>query len=220
MDDNRFPFGTVIPDELRKWVVSRSYTPRSFIVRAEEPADEFFYIVSGRIQVFYLMENSWIQTVRFYSGGDIMGDLELFQPDSYSCFVQALSEVTCLAVPMERLREYLNSRPDLLWRMGRSVALKLQESGVVQAVRMRYPLKSRLAYYLVTLEDLKGKSDRHIREMRADSLTELSHLMGCSYRHLTRTLREMEESGLIRRIKREILLTDPGALRRLSESLE
>ena len=216
---NIFPFGPEIPDKLSRIVQKKHYSSGTILFRAEEVASQFYHILSGRVQIFYLMENSWVHTIRFYKSGDIMGDLELFHPGKYGCFSQAVNDVTCLEIPLESLRNYMDGQPALLWEMGRSIAVKLEKTGMIQAARMRYPLRNRLASYFLMMDQFQ-EADAAYQELHTDSLIELAALIGCSYRHLTRTLKEMEQEGLLKRGKGRLVLLDRPGLNLLAAEME
>ncbi len=214
-----FPAGPVVPDELKGIVKEIHYAPGSILFRPEDPAEKFYYILSGRLQIFYLMQNSWVHTIRFYKSGDMMGDLELFYPDLHDCFSRTITKSVCLEIPMEKLRTYLNSHPELLWEMGRSIAEKLRKNGMIQAAWMRYPLRNRLASYFLMMDQLQ-EQDKVYQELHTDSYNELAALLGCSYRHLSRTMGDMEKDGLIRKGRKKLDLTDRSRLRELAGEME
>ena len=210
-----FPVGPIIPNELKGIVKEKNYSSGSILFRPEDPAEKFYYILSGRLQIFFLMENSWVHTIRFYKSGDMMGDLELFYPDSHDCFSRTVTDAVCLEIPMDKLRIYLNGHTELLWEMGRSIAEKLKKNGMIQAARMRYPLRTRLAAYFLMMDQLQ-EQDKVFQELHADSYIELAALLGCSYRHLSRTMGDMERTGLIQKGRNKLVLIDKGRLEELA----
>ncbi len=78
------------------------------------------------------------------------------------------------------------------------LAAKLEQASASAAQNLLYPLSERLIDYM-----LKAQPGGVFSE----SLTATSELLGVSYRHLLRTLKRLEERGLVQRVSGGYRLT-------------
>lgn len=76
-----------------------------------------------------------------------------------------------------------------------------------------YPLINRLASYLV--ENLTEKN--YI--VLDSSFSEIAQFLGTTYRHLNRTLKELEEKSIIKCDNKTVSILDENKLRELSKNL-
>lgn len=80
-------------DILRCWQI-KHYPPQDLILRQGEVCDDFSLIIKGEVDVFTTAEDGRKYSQAQYKKGDILGELEIFQPRQYICSVRSLSEVT------------------------------------------------------------------------------------------------------------------------------
>jgi CRP-like cAMP-binding protein len=164
------------------------------------------------------MENGQSMLVRFYQHFQVMGDVELFLESPAISSVQAITPVRCLGIPMEMMKLEVKSNNALLNRLGRALARKLESFNITSAINQNYPLETRLASYLsVIYPEYETSSDKD--ELETENLEEMAEFLGCSYRHLTRTLKALNERGIIEKTRSRIRILDPAELNKLSRDL-
>jgi CRP/FNR family transcriptional regulator, putaive post-exponential-phase nitrogen-starvation regulator len=195
------------------------YEAGEFIFRAGERREWFFLYVEGRSKVYRVMENGEIMLVRFYKPFQLLGDLELFLESHSISSVKAISKVCCLRLPFELIKEEMKHNIPLLNHLARGLAEKLASFNTTAAVNQHYTMDIRLAAYLsmIYLEGDKYKESRE--EMETENLSEMADFLGCSYRHLTRTLESFKKNGLIEKKGHKIKILDPEALKKRSRDI-
>ena len=140
--------------------------------------------------------------LRRYEAGEAM-----VRQDEAMDTVTALSQVDCVAVPMERNREVLLGCLPFVLRMGQEVSGKLKYSSHAHTVSALYTSEERLCSYL-----LMAERDGIIREY----LTEVAQSVGISYRHVFRILGELCREGILERTEAGFRILDRERLRQRS----
>ena len=149
------------------------------------------YLLSGRFRVFRSLSNGREMMYRIYLPGSVIGDIEFFTGgDSASCSVQCIEPAATLSLKMEKLRSKPETAPQFIFELGKGIARKLHENSVSEALNALYPLEVRLAHYFLTFTD---------PGLQAQTLGQLAGWMGCSYRHLTRSLSGLASRGAIQK---------------------
>ncbi|MBN2656302.1 MAG: cyclic nucleotide-binding domain-containing protein [Spirochaetales bacterium] len=215
---NRYGLRKLLPPEVIENLKVLHYRAGEHVVRSDEYLEYLYFFVEGKGKVYSLQENGKSLLVRFYSPPDVIGDVELFSDRRSVCNLQAISEVTCLAIEMKKMQEVCRNNPPLLEYFCRSLSGKLQNFNISSAINLTYPLENRLASYLFAISE-KGEDETTIDRIYTDNLTELADLLGTSYRHLTRTIRDFAERGIIVKKKRRIEILDGEQLKDMAREI-
>ncbi len=162
------------------------------IARQGEPLTSLYVFLSGRAKVVRLMENGRAMLHDFYQEVALLGDLELCGGDlTARTTVRAVTDAWLIGFSLEGRREKMLSDARFLRLMCRELAGKLERSSESAAQNLLYPLADRLMAYMT-----KAQSGGVFSE----NLTTTAEILGVSYRHLLRTLRDFEEEGRILRV--------------------
>ncbi|HCL4558911.1 helix-turn-helix domain-containing protein [Clostridium botulinum] len=118
-----------------------------------------------------------------------------------------------IAIPTAILREKYFDNIKLLHHLVDSLSEKLY--GIINnsSYNFVYPLINRLSSYLV---------EQHIDEnyiILNSSYLEIAQFLGTTYRHLNRTLKEMESRSIIRCDDKKIHILDIDQLRELAKNI-
>ena len=166
----------------------RNWQKGEFICREGEPLGRIYYLFSGKCRVFRNLNQGRTILYRIYLPGSVIGDIEVFADINASCSVQCMSDAITLSLDIGSIRENRRGYSDMLFRLGAGLARKMHENGVNESINTTFPLETRLAHYYLSFTD---------PDLQADRLSQLADWMGCSYRHLTRSLRRLAETGAI-----------------------
>ncbi|MDC7225454.1 MAG: cyclic nucleotide-binding domain-containing protein [Spirochaetales bacterium] len=167
-----------------------SWQKGEFLCMEGDDLNLMHYLETGRFRIFRTLENGREMLYRIYLPGSVIGDIEVFSGiNAASCSVQCIENAETLSMPMKLLQENPAGSGELLYILGRGIARKLHENSVSEAVNTIYPLEVRLAHYFLSFED---------PELQAGTLGQLAGWMGCSYRHLTRSLAGLRRKSAIR----------------------
>jgi CRP/FNR family putative post-exponential-phase nitrogen-starvation transcriptional regulator len=169
-----------------------------FICQEGEPLKYILFFVEGRAKVFTTLKNGKSLLLCFYDSFKVLGDLEFLNYKNAATNVQAIMDSFCIGIPLEKARAVLMQDANFLRFLCESLGEKLNRCSRNSSINLLYPLENRLASYVVAA----GERDVMIHLGRIcffENLTELSELLGTSYRHLLRTLEAMIEKRILMR---------------------
>mgnify|MGYP003397546323 FL=1 len=169
------------------------FNKRDLIFKEGTEISHLMFFVEGKAKVYMTLENGKLILISFYKELDTLGDLEFVTNDVASCNVEAIEPCVCLGIPINILKDRYNEDTKLLQFLCTSVAQKLKRSSKNSSINLLYPLESRLASYIISIG---VKEDNPIFRFD-ETLTVLSELLGASYRHLHRTLTNLEHKKVL-----------------------
>ena len=185
----------------------RRYEAGEAMARQNEAMDALLFVRSGNAKVCINARNGRHLIICYYISSGILGVVELLTEAQAMDTVTALSQVDCVAVPMERNREALLGCLPFVLRMGQEVSAKLKYSSRAHTVSALYTSEERLCSYL-----LMAERDGIVREY----LTEVAQSVGVSYRHVFRILGELCREGILERTEAGFRILDRERLRQRS----
>lgn len=189
-----------------------------FICRESEDINYLYFFVQGKAKVYKTLSNGKSLLLCFYQGFKVLGDVELFNYKAASANVEVIEDTYCIGILMEKVREYLLNDAGFLRFICSSLGDKLDRCSKNSSINLLYPLENRLAgYILVAGEAILNDGKRQIEF--AENLTEISELLGTSYRHLLRTLDILCAKGAIKRNRNHFEVADIKVLKDLSADL-
>lgn len=215
---NRYSLRTFLPKQVIEQLKLFTYRAGDHIVHSDEYLDYMFFFVEGKGKVYSLQENGKSLLVGFYTPLDIIGDVELFSDRRSVCNLQAIEDSVCLAIEMKKMQETCRDNAPLLEYFCRSLSGKLQDFNINSAINLTYPLENRLAGYLMAISE-SNEQTKQASRIYTENLTELADLLGTSYRHLTRTIKDFNEKGIIEKKKRHIKIVDWNKLKELAREI-
>lgn len=182
------------------------YEKGEFVCAEGQPFERLLFVLKGTAKACFTMENGKSLLLSFYRSGGIMGDIELMLDEwKAKASVQAVTTFQCIAIPFSSNRTALRSNAEFLNRIGTGLARKLEISSRNSAVNSLYPLEARLCSYVeATSKD----------SLFSEKLTEVSELLGSSYRNLLRSLQKLCRQGTLEKRKDGYYIVDRRALHR------
>jgi CRP-like cAMP-binding protein len=163
------------------------FKKNEYICRAGEALDYFLFFVEGKAKVNNPLSNGKSLLLCFYEGFRVLGDLEIINGKNASNNVQVIEDAYCLGLPIEYVKAKLLRDSKFLKYICTSLGEKLERLSKNSSINLLYPLENRLASYIFAAGD--RIENRGIKRIELnENLTEVSELLGTSYRHLLRTL--------------------------------
>ncbi len=190
-----------------------------YIAKSDVKLTHFYFYVQGKSKVFLTLENGNSLLCRFYHPPEIVGDVELFSGKTYTCNLQALTEVTCIGMRMNEFRKAAESNSRLLAMICRTLGNKLANFNIISAVNQNYTLEERLASYLMAVTKQDTSTESMVDEIYTDNLTELADLLGASYRHLTRTIKMFLDRRIIIKKGKKLIIADRPKLQAIAKDI-
>lgn len=189
------------------------YEKDECIFKAETSLEYYYLLVDGKIKISYLFENGKSMILKFYKPFNTIGDLELLKNLPITCDIEATEDTYLIAISSDILRKSYLDNPNFLHHLVESLSEKLYATINNSSYNFVYPLINRLSSYLV--EHLTDKDYIVLNS----SFLEIAEFLGTTYRHLNRTLKELEEKSIIKYKDKIIYVLDEDKLRKLSKNL-
>ncbi len=186
------------------------------VYQTGEALQKVHILVKGKLKIFFLQENGSIYLIGFNKDFAILGDLELFEDYPLHNEVAAMEPSILIEIDKDELLRTCWDYPPFLRFLIKHVSRKFHSSSVKANALSLYPLESRLAAYLLTVYTDENQSVSFVKTNR---YTDLANLLGCSYRHLHRTLQDFVAKGWIEKSGRQIRILDPEVLQELAKDI-
>lgn len=177
--------------------------------------DHLYFILEGKVKLSLIHQDGNVTLVQYYEPGDILGELELLGMRQQSQTIEAVGNVTCLALPFEQCKDLMLSDANFLQNLCRLIAGKMQRSVNKLVSIQTFPLENRLASYFLQKEDEVGYGQwMHVK------LTDLAQYLGASYRHLSRVVKDFDEAGWIEKERTKMRVLRREGLYELARQME
>ena len=177
--------------------------------------DHLYFILEGKVKLSLIHQDGNVTLVQYYEPGDILGELELLGMRQQSQTIEAVGDVTCLALPFEECKDIMLEDTKFLQNLCRLIAGKMQRSVNKLVGIQTYPLENRLASYFIQKEKEVGKDQwMHVK------LTDLAQYLGTSYRHLSRVIKDFDDAGWIKKERTKMRVLKRGPLEDLLHQME
>ena len=163
------------------------------------------FMVEGGAKVFTMLDNGKIYLLRIEHPMMVYGEMEVMMADTYNANVEALNGCRCLAIPVTYIRKNCLESPEFLTYVIRSLSLRLDKISNMSTTNLLLPLKNKFASYL------RAHTYRGEAYIDSSFLNVADHL-GTTYRHLSRTMAELEEEGVYERRGKHFVILDEALL--------
>jgi len=199
-------------------MVVKDYAPSQYVLREGEPALQSSFVISGFVYRHKIVADGGRQIVAIHLTGDFV-DLQHIMLDKADHNVQALTPATLVQFSSEHLLDLAYRYPDIgkaLWLESLIESATFRE-WVVNVGRRN--ARTRTAHLLCELgirREAAGLGQRNSYELPMTQ-EQLGDSLGLTSVHVNRTLRLLEEEGLIRRSKRAVNVTDWYGLQRAGD---
>jgi len=204
-----------LPDEVRA-AIAGAAIPRHFeagqvIYLEGEPATALYILESGWVKATRMSPEGREQAMLFLKSGEIFGDVAVFTDTSYPGTVVALEPVNVWVIQKSAILELVARYPELaqavIRRLGERV---LYYVGLVEDLSLR-SVEARLANTLLKHAEMSG--GRLAVPRRAwTTFDEMATRLGTVRDVLSRALRTLDDEGLLRVERHEIVILDPHGL--------
>ena len=189
----------------------RSYPRNACILRAGELTDALYIVLSGRARVLIDDGEGREVILNVIGPNEFFGEMSLIDERPRSASVSALDACEVIYISKSAFMICLEGNFEAAMLMLRSVVGRLREADSKIASLALMDVYGRVARLL--MENAREVDGRWIVEPGSE---QISRMVGASREMVSRVLKEMRDSGLIRRDKRKIIVLDRGSMGRRS----
>lgn len=180
------------------------------IFEGVEPSS-LYYLFSGKAKLYLTKANGKTVLIRFINAPSFIGEVELLGDEKEALSIKALERCRCFSVPLGALQQRLLGDAVFLRKMTSYLLRVSSESTEKIAGSSSFPLKNRLASFI-----LSASTDGRYRVRH----TEAADYLGVSYRHLLFVFGEFVSAGVLKKEKGGFEIQDRAALRALEQQME
>ena len=186
----------------------RHFSRDEIVFHRDDDAGQVFLIVAGTVKVSVPDDTGREVVIALERGGDVFGELALFDDAKRSATVTAITDTSALALARSEFMSVLEANPDAMRRMLGLLAKTVRRStGHVEDL-VFLDLAGRLAKCLLDISDAAGVD-------RVDMTQEdLASFVGAARVSVNRVLADFESRGAISIARRHIGIVDRELLRK------
>lgn len=213
----KYKIGSLFSTDLSQEMNLFHFDQNEIIYADGDEVDYFYFFVDGKAKVYSTLSNGKSLLLSFYEPLRVLGDIESINQSPVTVNVKTISEVYCIGLKMSVLQQHLKTDATFLHFLCSNLSDKLNRCSKNASINQLYPLENRLASYIIGIDTKAFKTNETLTFY--DSLTEISELLGTSYRHLLRTIRSFTEDGILEKTHSGYKVIDRSALKALEIEL-
>ncbi len=189
-------------------LVPRELKKGEQIFTAGSDATGFYSIESGKVKVYRESLAGKEQIIHIFEGGDIFGEVPVFQGTRYPASAVTLTKASLLYFPRDRFEKVIREDPDLAMSMLALLSGRLRQLVNQSAALSLSEVPARLASYLLLL---RSTQNSNILELDLPKGLIASYL-GTIQETLSRVFKKMSEQGLIKVERKTVEIIDEATL--------
>jgi CRP-like cAMP-binding protein len=189
--------------------VLRNFRRGQVIYFPTEPGRSVLLLARGRVKIKALTPEGKETIFAFIEEGELFGELALLDEAPRNEYAEAVGEVRVVALLREDLLWLMGQRPDVALSLTKLVGLRRRRIENRLRNLLFRSTRERLLGLLQELLDSHGQPNGAGWEIRLQlSHQELANLIGATRETVTLTLGQLQREGLIRVLRRRLLVLD------------
>ncbi len=186
---------------------------RQLLFLEGDRATGFFILLSGSIRIFRSSRDGLEYTLHRIRPGQMFAEAAIFEQGTFPASAVATEESRVLYIPRDPFFALIRSSPEIAVKIMGALSAWLRDfADKLESLSMKGVL-ARLAEYLLHL----GKDSGSWRFVLPTTKTEIARELGTVSETLSRSLRKLQDQGVIFVEGPEIRITDPKRLRMIAE---
>ena len=203
-------------ERLAEAMVCNRFAPRERVILEGEPAPGFYYLRSGKARIYRTGADGREQSFRIVSAGDTFGEVPVFDASPNPASVEALSDCEVVLIPTAAVIDIIGRHPEVAVPLLVHFAKRLRSfTELVEQISLQ-TVPSRIARYLYQVAREEGVStEEGVVIARDITQQDLASLVGSVREVVSRSLKMLEDEGIILIRRKEMVILDLGALREM-----
>jgi CRP/FNR family transcriptional regulator, cyclic AMP receptor protein len=194
-------------------VRERSYPKGSVILFQDDPGDSLFILRSGRVKVVLIGEDGREVILGVLEPGAHFGELALIDDQPRSAHVIAMEDAQLLVLRREDFRRRVDANPSVAWALLQELSKRLRRADEKIGGLVLLDVPGRIARLLLDLA-AEGGSETIDKVLTHQTIAQM---IGASRETVSRSMKDFQESGLIRVERRRIAIGDREALEKRAQ---
>lgn len=203
-------------DRLAGEMICTRHAARDRIITEGLPAPGFYFLRSGKARIFRTGADGREQSFRIVSSGDTFGEVPVFDARPNPASVEALTECEVILIPTAAVIDTIGRYPEVAVPLLVHFARRLRSfTELVEQISLQ-TVPSRIARYLYQVAREEGvQTEEGVVIARDITQQDLASLVGSVREVVSRSLKVMEDEGIVVIRRREMVIRDLAALREM-----
>lgn len=186
----------------------RSYPAGQVILQQDALGDSLYVLIDGQVKVVLIGEDGREVILSVLGPGAVFGEMSLLDDEPRSAHVISMAPCNVLTLHRLAFRERLYASPDLCMAVLAGLSKRLRRADERIRALSLLDVNGRVAHLLLQQAADAG-SDTFPRRLTHQTMAEL---IGASRETVSRTLRHLEERGVVAVNRRQVTILDRAAL--------
>ena len=195
-----------LPEDVLEAIVSEAHDRNlqrgDIIFREDDPPDELYIVLSGRIAIVNKSIDGRESMVALMEPGDLFGEMGLFDGKGRSAQARALEDSVVTCVPYQPVRPLYEDTPIYLWQVIEMLAGRLRNMDEALADSVFLDVTGRTAKKLL---ELAGESEEFSLPITQE---ELAGMVGASRERVNKAIAAFVRLGWIEQMDRSYRITN------------
>jgi CRP-like cAMP-binding protein len=196
-------------EQAHQFFFERNIPRGELIFMEEEPADSLYFLISGVVKLFKTSSQGKEQIISLARPGDVLNDISIFDGGPNEVSAQAVSPVVVYGIKKDRFDTVMQRYPQITGRIVKALATHTRQLiTLVEDLSFKH-VPGRVAKILLQTIGADG----------AHRLTqqEMANMAGTAREVVARSLKALEEQGLIKMERHNIMILDKNKLKQMAE---
>ena len=207
---------TIFTDEIIPHLTVFEFEKGEQICSQGEPVEYLYILVKGKVKIFTTSEDGKTLILSFKTPLEVIGDIEYVQEIDTINTVEAVSPVVMIGIRQSVVRRFLKDHSPFLQFLLKIITRKFYIKSQFMRHNILYPVETRLASYLVSVAYDENEALVN-GKVSTSNLTDIANLIGTSFRHLNRVIKDFCIKGLVERDNGAIVIKDLEGLKSLAK---
>ena len=195
-----------IIDDINRYGKIVEYYKNMPAMSSDDTMKYFYFIIEGRIKVYqFNFETSKEQTIKILSRGDMFDVIVLMDEKPHEVITHTYEDSKALQVPLERVREWINTNTDFRKLFMRYVAGEMRSLEELATDLSLLDTSTRFIKLLLKHFDPQSAKLRLIHDLPHE---ELASLIGTVRHVVNRHIQELKKDGSLEVERKKIKLTN------------
>jgi CRP-like cAMP-binding protein len=211
-------FETLAPPDLERVAqvaVPRRFAAHQVIFREGDASDTCYVVESGHARAVREHGDGRSIALAHFGPGDIFGELAMFDDELRSATIEAIEEITAIAILGSDMRRLLREHADISYKLVISLGRRLRETNERLSRQSFQTVQSRVAGVLGQLvEQARAEGAGGEDVLVVATQAEVAQLAGSSRESASRFLAVLERAGVVTQGRGRLTVHQPEALSR------
>jgi CRP-like cAMP-binding protein len=199
-------------ESIKKLVFEKTADRAEMVLLEGEPATNLYFVASGAVKVFKTSVEGKEQILSIVRPGESFNDVAIFDGGPNSASARTMGPVLLYGIKRNDMEAILRDHPQIALNVIRVLARRVRDLvSLVEDLSFRHVI-SRVAKIL--FEHVGGETGRGPRLTQQ----EMAAMAGTAREVVGRSLKALEEEGVIKLDRHRILITDKEALQKIMEA--